>query len=210
MQTESIKNPNFTVPKRQRKSKESRLEDFITSAKKIFSEKGYDAATVRDIAREAGCSDGLMFRYFKSKADLLIAIVTQGKMNGQKEIEEYFSFSLNIEDQIYKIMEVYIDIYKASEQLIRVMFSRALTDPGFGEYKALFKDISFLKIQVEHFKERQKRGEISSDTDCEAIALLIYSITFNIGFNKQSLLGMSRHECLSLAKKFAKVISSGV
>lgn len=210
MYTETIKNTKSPLPKRQRKSKESRLEDFIISAKKVFSEKGYDAATVRDIAREAGCSDGLMFRYFKSKADLLIAIINQGKLNGQKEIEEYFSFSLNVEEQIYKIMEVYIDRYKASEQLIRVMFSRALTDPGFEEYKALFKDISFLKIQVGHFKERQTRGEISPDSDCEAIALLIYSVTFTIGFNRQSLLGISREDCLSVAKRFAKIISSGV
>lgn len=210
MYTEATQNSNLPFQKRQRKSKESRLEDFIISAKKIFSEKGYDAATVRDIAREAGCSDGLMFRYFKSKADLLIAIVNQGKMHSQKVIEEYFSFSLTLEEQIYKIMEVYIDRHKASEQLIRVMFSRALTDPCFEEYKSLFKDTGFLKTQIDHFKERQKRSEISPDSDCEALALLIYSVTFMIGFNRQSLLGISREECLSLAKRYARILSLGV
>ena len=59
-----------------------------------------------------GCSDGLMFRYFKSKSDLLFAIIKQGKINSQKEIEENFSFSSSVEEQIYKIMEVYIDKLK--------------------------------------------------------------------------------------------------
>ncbi|WP_233231384.1 TetR/AcrR family transcriptional regulator [Silvanigrella aquatica] len=210
MYTEKAQNLKPVLLKRQRKSKETRLNDFMKSAQKIFSEKGYDATTVRDIAREAGCSDGLMFRYFKSKSDLLFAIIKQGKINSQKEIEENFSFSVSVEEQIYKIMELYIDKFKDSEQLIRVILSRALTDPDFEEYKSVFKDTSFLKIQVDHFKERQKLGEISADYDCEALALLIYSITFILGFNRRSLLGIPREECLSLAKRYAKLISSGI
>ncbi|WP_161998085.1 TetR/AcrR family transcriptional regulator [Silvanigrella paludirubra] len=201
---------NSNAQKRQRKSKENRLNEFIDCAKKIFIAKGYNATTIRDIAREAGCSDGLMFRYFKSKADLFIAIINEGKIRNEVTIEECFSFRLSKEDQIYKIMEVYINKFKDYEQLIRMMFSRALNDPSFEETKTLFKDTTFLKKQIEHFKERQKINDISNNSDCEALALLIYSVTFSIGFNRQSLLGYSKEECLNLAKRYSKIISHGI
>ena len=144
MLLETINVINSNAQKRQRKSKENRLNEFIDCAKKIFIAKGYNATTIRDIAREAGCSDGLMFRYFKSKADLFIAIINEGKIRNEVTIEECFSFRLSKEDQIYKIMEVYINKFKDYEQLIRMMFSRALNDPSFEETKTLFKDTTFL------------------------------------------------------------------
>jgi AcrR family transcriptional regulator len=201
---------NSNSQKRQRKSKENRQNEFIDSAKKIFIAKGYNATTIRDIAKEAGCSDGLMFRYFKSKADLFIAIINEGQNKNKITIEECFSFRLSKEDQIYKIMEVYINKFKDYEQLIRMMLLRALNDPSFEETKKLFKDTSFLNKQIEHFKERQKRNDISINSDCEALALLIYSVTFSIGFNRQSLLGYSKEECLNLAKRYSKIISNGI
>lgn len=51
-----------------------RKDEIIQAAVKIFNEKGYSAATTREIAEEAGVSNGTMFRHFKSKEELLHAL----------------------------------------------------------------------------------------------------------------------------------------
>jgi AcrR family transcriptional regulator len=42
----------------------------LDAAKRLFTERGYEAATVRDIATEAGMSTGAVFANFVDKADL--------------------------------------------------------------------------------------------------------------------------------------------
>jgi AcrR family transcriptional regulator len=41
---------------------------------RLFAGKGFQAATMRDIAAEAGCSLGLAYRYFARKEDLVLAL----------------------------------------------------------------------------------------------------------------------------------------
>ncbi|ERI93272.1 transcriptional regulator, TetR family [Clostridiales bacterium oral taxon 876 str. F0540] len=48
-----------------------REEEIIEAAVKIFSEKGFSAATTSEIAKEAGIAEGTIFRYFKTKKDIL-------------------------------------------------------------------------------------------------------------------------------------------
>jgi AcrR family transcriptional regulator len=47
----------------------------VTAAAEIFAERGFEAATVQQIASRAGVSTGLLYRYFPGKADLARAIV---------------------------------------------------------------------------------------------------------------------------------------
>ena len=56
---------------RKPKTVEDRREQIIDAALRVFAEKGFDRATNRDIAREAGITPGLIYHYFESKEVLL-------------------------------------------------------------------------------------------------------------------------------------------
>jgi AcrR family transcriptional regulator len=43
----------------------------IDAARELFAERGYHSATTREIAKRAGVSEDLIFRYFESKSGLL-------------------------------------------------------------------------------------------------------------------------------------------
>jgi TetR/AcrR family transcriptional regulator, transcriptional repressor of aconitase len=47
----------------------------LEAAKRLFTERGYGAATVRDIATEAGMSTGAVFANFTDKADLFNEVI---------------------------------------------------------------------------------------------------------------------------------------
>lgn len=55
----------------------NREEEILEAAIKIFSEKGFSAATTSEIAKEAGVAEGTIFRYFKTKKDILIKVMTK-------------------------------------------------------------------------------------------------------------------------------------
>ena len=49
-------------------------ERILEAALRLFAEKGYEATTMRDVARESGASLGLAYRYFASKEEFALAL----------------------------------------------------------------------------------------------------------------------------------------
>src|SRR3989304_2289970 len=52
----------------------ARRTQILEAAARVFSRKGFDGATVSEIARAARLSEGSIYNYFRSKEDLLIHI----------------------------------------------------------------------------------------------------------------------------------------
>lgn len=57
---------------------DGRRSELINKSARLFREKGYEKTTVRDIAAAVGMQAGSWFYHFKSKHDILLAIVEQG------------------------------------------------------------------------------------------------------------------------------------
>jgi len=55
----------------------ARTQQIIDAAARVFREKGYDGATLRDIAKEAGLLPGSLYYHIRSKEELLRLIVEQ-------------------------------------------------------------------------------------------------------------------------------------
>lgn len=62
-------------------------DNLIASARKLFEEKGIEATTVDDIAKEADCSKSTLYVYFKSKDEILYTILLE-HMNMLKKLLE--------------------------------------------------------------------------------------------------------------------------
>ncbi len=54
-----------------------RQTQILGGAKAVFSRKGYTAATIPEIAEEAGVAAGTIYLYYPSKRDLFLAMVNQ-------------------------------------------------------------------------------------------------------------------------------------
>jgi AcrR family transcriptional regulator len=55
----------------------TRTQQIIDAAARVFRQKGYDGATLRDIAKEAGLLPGSLYYHIRSKEELLRLIVEQ-------------------------------------------------------------------------------------------------------------------------------------
>lgn len=60
--------------KKTEEKREKSKKLLVETALSLFSEKGYEATSIRNIASEAGVSLGLMYNYFNSKEELLLEI----------------------------------------------------------------------------------------------------------------------------------------
>jgi TetR/AcrR family fatty acid metabolism transcriptional regulator len=66
----------------------ARRTQILDAATKVFAEKGFHRATIKDIAHTAGIADGTIYTYFASKTDVLLAILN--RLNETTEREQQF------------------------------------------------------------------------------------------------------------------------
>jgi AcrR family transcriptional regulator len=60
---------------RKKQDTEKRREEILTAALDVFTENGYAAATIPEIAREARVAAGTIYLYYPSKRELFVAVV---------------------------------------------------------------------------------------------------------------------------------------
>lgn len=69
--------------------REQSRDNILESGLALFAGRGYRAATISAIAKEAGVSKGLLYNYFESKEALLRAIVQQAVDMGEDLIAQH-------------------------------------------------------------------------------------------------------------------------
>jgi AcrR family transcriptional regulator len=67
-----METPPDTLPAKRRRDPEASRAAILDAAREVFTERGYARGTVREIARRAGVTHGLVMRHFGSKEQLLI------------------------------------------------------------------------------------------------------------------------------------------
>lgn len=78
---------NDDKPCRWRRRKEARPEEILEAALELFTEKGFAATRITDVARKAGISKGTLYLYFDNKEAIFRAVV-QEMITPQLEREE--------------------------------------------------------------------------------------------------------------------------
>ena len=66
------------MPARKRHESNEMRERILLSAEKVFAQKGYAAASIRELCEAAGVNRALIYYYFADKADLYRAVVEKG------------------------------------------------------------------------------------------------------------------------------------
>lgn len=72
-----------TTPETHRRDARGTRRMLLEAASALFAERGYERATVRDIAERAGVNQALLFRYFGSKKALFGEVVAH---DGQEQL----------------------------------------------------------------------------------------------------------------------------
>ncbi|HWB63939.1 MAG TPA: TetR/AcrR family transcriptional regulator [Chitinophagales bacterium] len=66
--------------------REKSREKILGAALQLFAYNGYDATSIDSIAKKAGVSKGLIYNYFESKKDILLAIFGEAMKMGEEMV----------------------------------------------------------------------------------------------------------------------------
>ena len=106
-------------------------EKIIAAARALFAERGYEGATIRDIAKAAGMSTGAVFASFTDKSDLFIDIAETEQAELYSEMRAARE-GLTGRAAILAMLDAAAERQLASLALVQAIMS-ALWTPGLGE-----------------------------------------------------------------------------
>ncbi|MFT6243278.1 MAG: AcrR family transcriptional regulator [Salibacteraceae bacterium] len=96
--------------------------NILITAMELFASLGFDGASTKAIAKEAGVSEGLIFKHFKNKEGLLEAIINYG----MEKASVYFSEVILISDpkkRIKKAISLPFTIDPNDNQFWKLMYA---------------------------------------------------------------------------------------
>ncbi len=85
---------------------DKRKVQIINAAEDVFTKKGFNEARMDDIADETGLSKGTLYLYFKSKDELIIAILDRMFQHEFKQLETFNQDEINATNAIWKITDL--------------------------------------------------------------------------------------------------------
>jgi AcrR family transcriptional regulator len=85
---------------------DERKSQILNAAEGVFTKKGFEEARMDDIAEETGLSKGTLYFYFKSKDELIIAILDRMFQREFKQLENLNQDELSATDAIWTITDL--------------------------------------------------------------------------------------------------------
>ena len=87
---------------------DERKVQILNAAESVFTKKGFDEARMDDIAEKTGLSKGTLYLYFKSKDDLIIAILDRIFKREFRQLENLMGSETSSSNAIWKLTDLVI------------------------------------------------------------------------------------------------------
>lgn len=111
------------IQERKEREKERRRQQIMVAAKRVFSDKGFNKATMEDIAQEAELSPGTLYLYFKNKEELYASLslrILQYLLIRVEHVNE--EKDAGPEEKLKSLVDAMYDVYEFDPLIIINMF----------------------------------------------------------------------------------------
>jgi AcrR family transcriptional regulator len=164
------------APTRRALAKQQTRVKVLTAARQLFSEQGYEGATIRDIAAAAGMSTGAVFANFADKSDLFREIMIEDMTSLSNEMREAASRATNVEDGVLKLFMTGYAFYKSRLPLARAAFSVGWDREEGPQLRGLPQVTSLQDLFAEQLTGGVQRGELRQEAEVKLRAQMLFDI----------------------------------
>ncbi len=162
----------------------STRSEILTAAVRVFSRKGYHAASLRDIVQDLGITKGAFYHHWDSKEALALEIVGMIREVATEKLEGFLKNCSTGRERITALFALYKDLSIREEwQFTRlyVAFSHGIR-AGDKRLRAAMLEgfLHHRQVWTEFLEEGQQEGSVRKDLSAAALSELIFvAITGN-------------------------------
>lgn len=193
---------------RRRLPKAERYEAILAAAQQTFASVGYEAATIAEVAERVGVVEGNIYRYFRSKRELLARVVSDWYEKTIADLERECTAIDSVRSRLRFLISSHLRALRDDPGLMRLIIRELRTDDQ--EYQAVIGDLNrrysaFLRRTIE---EGVAKGELRPDTPVRLVRDMIFGCIEHHAWRYLS--GEGTLDVETLADQILAVVLGGV
>ena len=140
-----------------------RRELLLGVARRIFAERGFQSATMDDIAKEAGFTKPILYQYFESKTDLYHEIVTHTAQKLIDKLASAVSIAETPRAKIEVAFKVYFDMVVSETDAFRILFIHSHEGSTSGDLRNVeLTLVSFVEPFIDISISKEHRRQLAA------------------------------------------------
>jgi AcrR family transcriptional regulator len=212
-----IKEAETTTAQTGRMSGDERRSQILRIAIQLFSQSGFSGTTTKEIARQAGVSEAMVFRHFATKSELYNAILDfKACESGNVHPLELIAEAMAAEDDdrvFYEMILNALNKHERDPEFMRLLFHSALEGHELAEIFIERNIVPIYEFMSAYIARRQKTGAIRQDIKPKVIVRAIIGMMIHHALNNslwdknRRVLDISNEEA---ARAFADILLQGI
>jgi AcrR family transcriptional regulator len=191
-----------------------RREEILQASLHLFAEKGFHGTSMRDIARSADITEGLIYHYFENKRNLFRAIIDEHSFLPLLRTLPELAEHLDLRGLLIVLARGFFDVLRQNTELTRLLLQEVQVFPE--EKEAFFSDavgqsISELAQVLDSRMNERTRAQIDPQVAARIFfnSLLAFFVEQEILGGKQALPADEHSYIEHLVDMFVKRLGAG-
>ena len=160
-------------PRAPARESQRRREELIEIACAVFAERGFDGATLQEIADRFGVLKGSLFHYIDNKDDLLFAIIEGVYQGAEEAIWPIAAEDDTALSRLRRLIVAYV-VYVAEHQAAVTVWLHDLNalEPARRKSILVYEERDRLRL-IDLIAEAQREGGVRADADPRLVAMAL-------------------------------------
>ena len=157
-------------------AKQRTRERVLSAARRLFSERGYEGATIRDIAQAAGMSTGAVFASFSDKSELFDEILTADYEVIYAQMVQAARTAGTVDEALLGLFSVAYSFHLDQLPLLRASIAVSWTRTEAAEQRARADLKHIFRLIGEVTQRGIDQGQLKSDIDAKLLAEMTWDV----------------------------------
>jgi AcrR family transcriptional regulator len=97
----------------------------IEAAISVAARSGFTLATTKEIAREADCSEGIIYHYFNSKHELFLAVIKENAEEFLSLLAAEIKEAETAKEKLEKLIDFHFQYFTGKTHIFQILFGRS-------------------------------------------------------------------------------------
>ncbi|MCX5698067.1 MAG: TetR/AcrR family transcriptional regulator [Candidatus Omnitrophica bacterium] len=97
----------------------------VEAAIAVAAQSGFTQATTREIAREADCSEGIIYHYFMSKHELFLEVIKENAEDFLGQLKMEVNEGRTAKDRLERIIDFHFHYFTGKIHIFQILFGKS-------------------------------------------------------------------------------------